>query len=373
MTRQTQDGPPASGASKPHGFVERTVKRALGALDRLSHLRSEREPGNEEVATAPAAARPEPSSGLSRAAGKRSRDANLPLSLALQGGGALGAFTWGVLDRISDEGRLFFPAISGASAGALNAAVFASGLMNGGRAAARQALEAFWTDVAEAASIARMLLAPLVIAGHVDTLRRTLSRSPLLAGGQFGGNPLEPILTRHVDLAALAHKDAPRLTVSATHVLSGKARLFTNDDLSIDALLASACIPGLHPTVHIDGAAYWDGGFSANPPLFPLFEQKDARVLLVRLMRSGTDREPRDEKAIEAYFRNILFARPLEDEMQRVFLAVPHARERLTEIDATTETEQDLVSQQPTPTIVKALFQKGYVAADAYVASMQSA
>ncbi|MBA5776855.1 patatin-like phospholipase family protein [Stappia sp. F7233] len=293
------------------------------------------------------------------------------LNLALQGGGALGAFTWGVLDRISDEARLTFPAISGASAGALNAAVFVSGLMNGGRSAARHALEAFWRDVAEAASISRILLAPLVIAGHVETVRKAFSRSTRLIPGQLGNNPLQPILSRHVDLAALAHPDAPRLIVSATHVLSGKPRLFANAELTLDVLLASACIPGLHPTVHIDGDAYWDGGLAANPALFPLFNDSE-RVLLVRLMRSGAAEVPRDEKAIEAYIRNTLFARPLEEELQRLALAVPRLSERLDEIDATLDTEADMLSQQPTPGLVKVLFQKGYVAADAYVARLLS-
>jgi len=275
------------------------------------------------------------------------------VNLALQGGGALGAFTWGVLDRLNEEALWRVRAISGTSAGALNAAVYVTGLARAGRDGASQALKAFWSDVSHAATFAHFLATPRAV-------------WPMA----LSGNPLEEILARHVDIAALRSPRAPRLFLAATHVASATARIFTNEDVSLPALLASACIPTLHPTVIIDGEAYWDGGFSANPPLQPLMDTGAERTVLVRLIRSASDTLPRDAAQIDARIKMLLFARPLEDELARL-AAGPYRDHALDEIDATEHTSSARFTSAPTPRLVHELFEKGREAASDYFAAQR--
>ena len=215
--------------------------------------------------------------------------APIPLDLALQGGGSHGAFTWGVLDRLLDEDSLGFSGVSGTSAGALNAAVLASGLAEGGRAGAQAALRAFWLDVsAQSACFGQWTAMPGAgLSGY------NLDANPFYAlGNQFlrafspyqfnplGDNPLRAVLKRHVKPASL--RDGPlALFVTATAVRSGQPRVFDRADLSIDALLASACLPQLFRAVEIDGEPYWDGGFSGNPALWPLIYNTPALDLVL--------------------------------------------------------------------------------------------
>jgi len=292
------------------------------------------------------------------------------LNLALQGGGALGAFTWGVLDRLSYERLIDVRAFSGASAGALNAAVFLSGLKNGGRGGARNALRRFWTEVANAASFANFLFPPMLLPGQLALIEDAFNASSRYGLSPMKINPLKDILARHVDLDALRAEDAPRLYIAATNVLTGRARIFTNDDLSVDALLASACIPNLHPTVMIDAAPYWDGGFSANPPIMPLMENDAERILLVRLMRSGTGKAPRTTNEIDDYIKNHLFTRPLDDELERVALLPRASRTPIDEIDASDADSSVSFTSQPTPRLVNDLFEKGAAAAGQYFAGL---
>ncbi len=288
------------------------------------------------------------------------RKKGLPFNLALQGGGALGAFTWGVLDRLLEEQSVRIHAISGASAGALNAAVLSTGLTAGGRAGARRALTAFWDEVSQAASFAQFLSTPLAVSGQKDLWMRTVGAHAGLAG-----NPLRDILSRHVSIDRLRSTGAPRLYVSATNVLTAKARIFTNADLSIDALLASACIPNLHPTVIVDDEPYWDGGFTANPPIAPLLSSDVGRTLLVRLIRPGADAAPRAPGAVDLYLKTLLFGRPLDYELAR--LARQTSTRRIYEIDAGAhELEADVMSE-PTRRLVRALFARGRDAGNDYV------
>lgn len=204
--------------------------------------------------------------------------------LALQGGGALGAFTAGVLDRLLVEADFRFDAVSGSSAGAMNAVVMASGLMTGGRAGARAALEQFWQRVGQLPSPWRAL--DFWLGGTPWDLRAgALGLLSFMTPAQlnpFSYNPLRTIVSELVDFAALRRPEAPRIHIAATDVETGRARIFANDELAIEPVLASACLPHLFPTVVIDGRAYWDGGFSANPPIAPLLAGiGTAEVLLV--------------------------------------------------------------------------------------------
>lgn len=206
------------------------------------------------------------------------------LNLALQGGGSHGAFTWGVLDALLEDGSLRFPSISGTSAGAVNAVGLASGwavaLRSGGSPTegARQALRSIWDEV--------------VALGAYGSLQRDLVRAlfgvalPLAMQphAPLAFNPLRALLEQRVSFEALHDAAAPRVHVGATHVGTGKAVVFSGAALTLDAVLASACLPQVFPPVTVDGEMYWDGGYSVNPPLAPFLHMPSGGdVLLVQI------------------------------------------------------------------------------------------
>jgi len=207
------------------------------------------------------------------------------VDLALQGGGAHGAFTWGVLDRLLEETWLRIDGISGTSAGAMNAAVLVAGYTKGGALGAREALETFWTRVSEAARFSPLQRSPLdVLSGRwtmdfspayiaVDLMSRLLSPYDL---NPKGYNPLHEILAELVDFEQLAEARI-RLFITATNVQTGRGRVFRNDEITPDVLLASACLPTIFQAVEIDGEPYWDGGFSGNPTITPLIRECKSR------------------------------------------------------------------------------------------------
>ncbi len=214
------------------------------------------------------------------------------VDLGLQGGGAHGAFTWGVLDRLLEESWLQFDGISGTSAGAMNAVVMADGLTEGGPPQARLALEQFWKRVSDAALLSPLRRGPI----EILTGRWTLDYSPVFAvldvaarvlspydTNPFGSNPLTQILADSVRFDRLAA--APiKLFVTATNVRTGRGRVFRNADLTPDVLLASACLPTMFQAVEIDGEAYWDGGYSGNPPMSPLIREcSSSDTILVQI------------------------------------------------------------------------------------------
>jgi NTE family protein len=226
--------------------------------------------------------------------------------LGLQGGGAHGAFTWGVLDRLLEEPWLKYDGISGTSAGAMNAAVMIDGYAAGGPDGARQALERFWRAVSDAAQLSPIRRGPL----EVLTGSWTLDYSPMFVAmdlasrmvspydtNPFGTNPLEKLLEQCIDFERL--KIAPiKLFVTATNVRTGRGRVFRNADLSTHALLASACLPTMFQAVEIDGEAYWDGGYSGNPSLAPLIREcasHDTIIVQINpIERPGTPRSARE-------------------------------------------------------------------------------
>jgi NTE family protein len=210
------------------------------------------------------------------------------LSVALQGGGSHGAFTWGVLDRLLEDERIEIDGISGASAGAMNAAVAAYGLTTGGREGARRALADFWTSVAAKV--------PSPLAESLVFLARFLSPSQF---NPLNLNPLRDILAAQVDFARLRAESAARLFIAATNVRTGMPRVFRTPEITADVVLASACLPWMHRTVEIDGEAYWDGGLSANPPVRPLLYECEARdIVLVLLQPARRPALPHTAEAI---------------------------------------------------------------------------
>ena len=258
-------------------------------------------------------------------AGRR-RVRPLRLNLALQGGGAHGAFTWGVLDRLLEDEGFAFEGISGTSAGALNAVALASGWLAGGAAAARQALATLWHEVA---GLARF--SPLRAGGMTQMAADFTAQ--LLSPYQLNPldlNPLRNILGRLVDFERLQGERGVALFIAATDLRSGEARIFRNRELTADALLASACLPQLHQAVAIDGAAYWDGGFVSNPPLLPLVEGCRTRdVLLVQINPTRVTGLPRSARDIRNRISEIVFGRPLLAELEMLAERARRARSPL--------------------------------------------
>ena len=238
-----------------------------------------------------------------------------PVELALQGGGSHGAFTWGVLDRLLEEPEIEIAGLSGASAGAMNAVVLASGLLDGGREGARAALRRFWTRIGEAAAMNPLRLNPFA-SFFGDMMSRVMSPYQL---NPFNLNPLRSILAANVDFERLRGHDAPRLFVSATAVASGKLRVFRREELDADRVMASACLPTLFPAVQIDGEPYWDGGYVGNPALLPLVRESPAHDLIVvqvnPVLRAGA---PRRAQEILDRVNEISFNSSLVREMQTI-------------------------------------------------------
>jgi NTE family protein len=223
---------------------------------------------------------------------KATRPKRLRLSLALQGGGSLGAFTWGVLDRLLEEDDVSFDAVSGASAGAINAVILAAGLAQGGRTGAREALARFWKRASDAAPRHAGTRAS---SGVFDLSTRVMSPYQF---NPLDINPLRPLLGE-VDFEALRQVPPLRLLIGATRVSDGRLRVFREQQITQDVVLASACLPLLHHAVTIDGEAYWDGGYAANPPLMPLVTASRASdILVVQIIPTEGEELPRTSPEI---------------------------------------------------------------------------
>ena len=251
-------------------------------------------------------------SALSGRAGETSGD---HLSLALQGGGSYGAFTWGVLDRLLEVPNLRFDAISGASAGSVNAALMASGLVEGGREGARRKLEKFWRRMSAASSFLPLTAIP---AGF-EALAQALSPYQF---NPFDLNPLKRALEGEIDFARLRTAGSPRLLIATTRVSDGALRIFRNHELSVDTILASACLPLIHRTIEIDGEGYWDGGYSANPPIVQLVHESDALdVLIVQVTPARGQGVPINRNDIVKRLEHISFNATLNAELEALRLA----------------------------------------------------
>jgi NTE family protein len=253
------------------------------------------------------------------------------INLALQGGGSHGAFTWGVLDRLLEDGRVEFDGICGTSAGAMNAVLVAYGLMRGGAEGARATLANFWEQIGRLGAA----LNPLAAMAGANPLSGS-GTNPLLATQQWAMesftrtfspyqfnphnlNPLRDLLARCVDFEALPHCRQVKLFLCATNVRSGKVRIFDNAAMSVDAVMASACLPHLFQAVEIDGEHYWDGGYMGNPALYPLFYQTMTRdVVVVMVNQMQRDDVPMTSAAIEDRVNEISFNSSLMREMRAV-------------------------------------------------------
>ncbi len=252
------------------------------------------------------------------------------IELALQGGGAHGAFTWGVLDRLLEDERIEIAAISGTSAGAMNAVVMADGLMAGGREGARAALRRFWSRVSNASGRGPMV--PKALGAFFGNW--SLEGSPLqlyldwvgrsMSPQQFNPldlNPLRDILAAEVDFDRVRSCNKLRLFVAATNVRTGRLREFGQAELSADAVMASACLPLMFRAVEIDGEAYWDGGYLGNPSLLPLIAESPAHdLVLVQINPSRRESVPTTAPGILDRLNEITFNSSLVKELRSLAL-----------------------------------------------------
>jgi len=251
------------------------------------------------------------------------------IDLALQGGGSHGAFTWGVLDRLLEEPWLHIAAISGTSAGAMNAAILADGWIEGGAQGARDALKKYWERVSAAAAFSPLQRSPLDrMMGRwsldtspayivMDLMTRLLSPYDV---NPLGFNPLRSVLTESIDFERLARSPI-KLFITATNVRTGRGRIFRNGEITADVLLASACLPTMFRAIEIDGDAYWDGGFAGNPTITPLIRESDAHdTILVQINPRERAETPRTANDILNRLNEISFNSPLMKELRMIAL-----------------------------------------------------
>jgi len=260
----------------------------------------------------------------------RAADGKSPkmVNVALQGGGAHGAFTWGVLDRLLEDGRIEFEAISGTSAGAMNAVVVADGFMRGGPDGARQALQDFWEAVSREGAKSPIQRSPInVFMGdwsldtspgylffdHLSRLASPYDLNPL------NYNPLRDLLEAQVDFDRITAGNKMKLFISATNVHTGRVRVFTCGEITPDVVMASACLPFMFQAVEIDGVPYWDGGYMGNPVLFPFFNScASSDVVLVQINPIERKTTPRTAREILNRVNEITFNSSLLKELRAI-------------------------------------------------------
>jgi len=246
-------------------------------------------------------------------------------NLALQGGGAHGAFTWGVLDALLEDGRVSIPAISGASAGAMNAVVLADGFVERGREGAREYLHRFWLSVSEEGALSPVqrklfdawfgalgLAAPMRF--WVDAVTHYSSPYEF---NPLNLNPLRDHLAKMVDFEKLRATDDLKLFIAATNVHTGRGRIFTRGELTADHVMASACLPTLFQAVEIEGEPYWDGGYVGNPPLWPLYYDNACKdTIVVQVNPIERDTTPKSALEIQNRLNEITFNGALLGELR---------------------------------------------------------
>ncbi len=256
------------------------------------------------------------------------RNSIKPVNFALQGGGAHGAFAWGVLDYLLEDGRLDIYGISGASAGAMNAVVLAHGVSVGGREGGRDALAEFWRKVSELGSFGSGLMPfpqmmPLAFYAEAtpafklfDVVTRMWSPYEL---NPLNVNPLKSVLESVVNFERLRSCPRTHLFLTATNVRTGKVRVFRTAEVSASAVMASACLPHVFQAVEIEGEAYWDGGYMGNPSIFPLIYESPTRdVVIVHVNPLVRPDVPRTALEIDNRVNEISFNSSLMGEMRAI-------------------------------------------------------
>jgi NTE family protein len=290
------------------------------------------------------------------------------LSLALQGGGSFGAFTWGVLERLLEEPNCEIDAISGASVGAVNAALLACGLATGGREGARRQLARFWNRITNESSFRSLMLI-----GGFSPAGSSVAFASTLRSGQFEPFDLDPLreaLAKDIDFSALRASTCPKLLIAATRIRDGRLKIFGNADMTPDVLLASTCPPLVHCAIEIAGEPYWDGGFAANPPLLDLVRQSEASdVLLVQITPSRDSYVPITMAAIDRRLDQIMANSALNAEVAGLELYCATTSRQIVRIAA--EDEIDGLAQRSAADLgrsfIALLHDRGRAAADRWL------
>lgn len=260
------------------------------------------------------------------------RNIEKSVNIALQGGGSHGAFTWGVLDKLFEDDRLWIESISGTSAGAMNAAVASQGMADDGAVGARKALRAFWADVSEAGKYSPVKRSPIdMMLGNwnldtspgyrmMDLISRTTSPYDF---NLMNSNPLRGLLLNHVDFETISGRDKKSgrngftIFISATNVETGRVKIFERKELSVDAILASACLPAMFQAVEIGGQHYWDGGYMGNPVLSPFkTHSKVDDTLIVQINPIISEGVPTTAQQIQNRVNEISFNASLLKELR---------------------------------------------------------
>jgi NTE family protein len=250
------------------------------------------------------------------------------IDLALQGGGAHGSFTWGVLDALMEQDDLGIEAITATSAGAVNAAAFVSGYAKGGPEGAKKALHDLWFKMAAASALLPWQETPFDRLFQNDGLQCSPSFLALdfitrmwspYRLNIFDFNPLRDVVSEVVDFDAVRRCDSIKLFVNATHVKTGKGRVFRPEEITLDVVMASACLPFIFKAVEIEGEAYWDGGYTGNPALYPLFyEAKSEDILIVQINPVHVEDLPKEAPEILDRVNDISFNSSLMPEIRAV-------------------------------------------------------
>lgn len=245
------------------------------------------------------------------------------INLALQGGGAHGAFAWGALDRLLEEEDIEIGWISGTSAGAVNAVALAAGLSEGGREGARERLRRVWEGVHKAGVQDLLRLNPFLYSlSRSTSLAQVASLFSPYDFNPLGFDPLRKLLAETIDFDKLRSSGGPELLIAATVVASGRARIFRRKELTIEQVLASSCLPTLHHAAEIDGVAYWDGGFSANPDLVTLAGESPVGDTLVMLINPFvTEGVPTGAREISGHANRLTFNAPLLRDVEIIEMA----------------------------------------------------
>lgn len=314
------------------------------------------------------------------------------ISLGLQGGGSHGAFTWGVLDRILDERGLEIAAVSGTSAGAMNAAALKAGMIADGRAGAKAALAALWSQIEAASETAPDWAQPGVDMFNAWT-RAFWSLFPFSPAGIMGQvwspyssglaweNPLAPVV-RGFDFSNICAAGGPQIFISATNVRSGRIRVFRNEEITPDVILASACLPTLFQAVEIDGDSYWDGGYAGNPALFPMFAPDlPDDIVVVSINPLRREEVPETPIAIQDRINEISFNASLMRELRAIAFVKRLIADGSVKRGAMKDVLLHIVSDDalmlglgadskllPNPRLISRLREAGFAAADLFLA-----
>jgi NTE family protein len=292
------------------------------------------------------------------------------LSLALQGGGTFAAFTWGVLERLLEEPSIAIDTISGASAGAINALLLASGFAEGGREGARARLNRFWIRLMHEASFRSLMLI-----GGFSPAGSSVAFGPTLRSGQFDPFDLDPLrqaLSRDINFSALRDARCPKLLIAATRICDGQQQIFRNDAITADVALASTCPPLVHCAVEIDGEAYWDGGLGGNPPLLRLVQDTtSSEILLVQVTPARDSYVPITLAAIDRRLDQIAANAALNAEIAAIEWTQSHAASSLRLSRIAAEDFVDGLAQRSSTDLgrgfIRALHRSGREAAERWL------